>query len=67
MVSKMVFYAMEARDWTKVREVIATTSWTPQDLEEKHGVRREALALVADDTYLKDFVKSVFAVFSFIF
>ena len=67
MVSKMVFYAMEARDWTKVREVIATTSWTPQDLEEKHGVRREALALVADDIYLKDFVKSVFAVFSFIF
>ena len=47
----MVFDAMEAKDWIKVRELIATTSWTPQDLEKKHGVRREELALlVADDT-----------------
>ena len=68
MASKVVFDAMEAKDWIKVRELIATTtSWTPQDLEKKHGVRREELALVADDTYLKDFVKSVFAVLSFIF
>ena len=48
----MVFDAMEAKDWIKVRELIATISWTPQYLEEKHGVRREELPvalLEADD------------------
>ena len=34
----MVFEAIEAGDWNKVNELIATTAWTPQDLEEKHGV-----------------------------
>ena len=34
---------MEARDWTKVKELIATTSWTPQDLDQKHGVRTELI------------------------
>ena len=42
MASKEVYSAMEAGDWNKVKELIRTFSWTPQDLEEKHGV------LVAD-------------------
>ena len=37
-LSKMVFEAIEAGDWNNVNELIATTNWTPQDLEEKHGV-----------------------------
>ena len=37
MASSLVFDAMEERDWNLVKELIATTSWTPQDLEEKHG------------------------------
>ena len=49
MESKMVFDAMEAKDWIKVRELIATTSWTPQDLEEKHGVRTELVAPLEAD------------------
>ena len=40
MASKKVFYAMEAEDWNKVKELIAATSWTPQALEEKHGVQQ---------------------------
>ena len=43
MSSKKVLKAMEARDWTKVKELIATTSWTPQDLDQKHGVRTELI------------------------
>ena len=39
MASKKVFDAMEAKDWKIVKELIAATSWTPQALEEKHGVR----------------------------
>lgn len=38
MSSKKVFDAIEVEDWVKVQEIIATTSWTPADLEEKHGV-----------------------------
>ena len=44
MASKVVFKAMEAADWKKVKELIDTTSWTPQDLEEQHGVRTELLS-----------------------
>jgi hypothetical protein len=35
----MVFDAMEAKDWEKVKEIVITTSWTPIDLEKTHGVR----------------------------
>ena len=31
---------MEAGDWIKTREIMRTISWTPENLEEKHGVRR---------------------------
>ena len=34
----MVFEAVEAEDWNNVNELIVTTTWTSQDLEEKHGV-----------------------------
>ena len=36
--SRKVFDAMEAGDWEKVKELVATTSWTRVDLEKKHGV-----------------------------
>ena len=39
---------MEAKDWNKVKELIAATSWTPQALQEKHTVRTE-LALHGND------------------
>ena len=48
MASKKVFDAMEAKDWNKVKELIAATSWTPQALEEKHGVRTELAPLRND-------------------
>ena len=38
MASKRVYDAMEADDWGKVHELITTASWTPADLENKHGV-----------------------------
>jgi hypothetical protein len=37
MSPKKVFDAMEGGDWKKVNELIAATTWTPQDLERKHG------------------------------
>ena len=48
MASERVFDAMEAKDWNIVKELIAATSWTPQALEEKHGVRIELAALGND-------------------
>ena len=30
---------MEAKDRNEVTELLASTAWTSQDLEEKHGVR----------------------------
>jgi hypothetical protein len=38
--SNKMFNAMEARDWNKVTEIIATTSFTRNDLKEMHGVQR---------------------------
>jgi hypothetical protein len=34
-----IFDLMEAEDWNEVRILTASTSWTPKDLEKKHGVR----------------------------
>ena len=48
MASKKVFAVMEAKDWNKVKEIIAATSWTQQALEEKHGVRTEIAPLGID-------------------
>ena len=48
MASKKVFDAMVAEHWKKVKELIAATTWTPQELEEKHGVRTELAPLVND-------------------
>ena len=63
--TKKVFDAMEAKDWNKVRDLIATTSWTPQALEEKHGVRIELVAIeYIILLYLKE---SVFAILLFFF
>ena len=39
MASKEIFELMEAEDWNKVMELLTNTTWTSQDLEEKHGVR----------------------------
>ena len=39
MASKKVLDLMEAEVWTEVKELLANTAWTSQDLEEKHGVR----------------------------
>ena len=39
MASKKVFDAMEAGDWGRAKEVIASTSWTPVDLQQQHGVQ----------------------------
>jgi hypothetical protein len=39
MASKKVFELMEAKDWNRVMELLTNTTWTSQDLEEKHGVR----------------------------
>ena len=49
MTSRKVFDAIEAKDWNKVKELISTTSWTPQALEEKHGVRTEIAFLGSYD------------------
>ena len=46
--SQKVFNAMEAGDWQKVNEIIGTISWTPVDLEEKHGVQSYFYDLSAD-------------------
>ena len=45
MASKKVFELMEAENWNKVMELLTNTSWTSQDLDEKHWVR----ALLAAD------------------
>ena len=50
MASTKVFDAMEANDWNKVKELIVATSWTPQELEKKHGVRKELAPLGNDMT-----------------
>ena len=48
--SKKVFDAMVVEQWNKVTELITTTtSWTPQALEEKHGVRIELVAPLEAD------------------
>ena len=39
MASKKVFDLMESEDWNEVTELLTNTTWTSQDLEEKHGVR----------------------------
>ena len=48
MASKKVFDAMEAKDWNKVKDLIAATSWTPQALQEKHTVCTELAPLGND-------------------
>ena len=77
VASKKVFDAMVAKDWNKVKELIVATSWTPQALEEKHGVRTELVApLEADpsaDQFAMEYIillylkVSVFAILLFIF
>ena len=39
MASEEIFELMEAEDWNKVMELLTNTTWTSQDLEEKHGIR----------------------------
>ena len=39
MASKKVFDLMEAEYWNEVMELLTNTTWTTQNLEEKHGVR----------------------------
>ena len=69
MASKRIFDAMEAKDWNKVKDLIAATSWTPQALEKKHGVRTE-LAPLGNDIpsqyfYLKISVATTVFLFNF--
>ena len=36
--SEEVFETMEAGDWDKSKDMISSITWTPADLEKKHGV-----------------------------
>ena len=45
MSAENIFGAMEAGDWEMAKEILAATSWTPVDLEKKHGVRKELLMI----------------------
>ena len=38
MASKRVYDATDARRYDEVNEMIASYSWTPDELEKKHGV-----------------------------
>ena len=38
MSSKQVFEEMRSSEWQKVRAILSTNTFTPADLEEKHGV-----------------------------
>ena len=52
MSSTQVFNLMEVGDWNNVRDLIMTTSWSSQNLEEKHGVGTELTSHVA---YIRQF------------
>lgn len=45
-MSSKVFNAMEVGNWSTAKKLIATTSWTIEDLKKKHRVRIELLWLM---------------------
>jgi hypothetical protein len=46
MASKKVFDLMKAEVWNEVMELLTSTAWTSQGLDEKHGVRSIELFLL---------------------